>query len=327
MNKIIILITLFIFTYLFNPNYIYAQNQQVPDFLNPNNINLVFGENQPDIKGLNCGIPDSEINKCCVFKKNASESATLLYKSIDDLEFFCLPPALSSAFNVAGGALSSATDFITAPFKIVSGLATGNLTAAGRALVDPFIPNELVSSVANIGKDKTCLSDATKIGVLKITGIIPFSALNKLDLPDQPCIENSIPNTSDYTSQSCKCVKDQIGIGSLCNKYIAKTDERHSCVQCAVNGGVWTGLGCIGTSIKSFTNTIFSFGIGLAGIISLFCIIYAAYLLQFSRGEPERLKKARQYLTSCILGLILIIFSVLILRIIGVDIIKIPGFG
>ena len=57
------------------------------------------------------------------------------------------------------------------------------------------------------------------------------------------------------------------------------------------------------------------------------CIIYSAYLIQFSRGNPERIKKAREYLTSCIMGLLLIIFSIFILRLIGVDILRIPGFG
>jgi len=67
-------------------------------------------------------------------------------------------------------------------------------------------------------------------------------------------------------------------------------------------------------------------GIGLAGLIALLCIIYAAFMIQISSGNPERIKKAQELLTSCIMGLMLIIFSVFILRLIGVDILKIPGF-
>ena len=50
-------------------------------------------------------------------------------------------------------------------------------------------------------------------------------------------------------------------------------------------------------------------------------------MMQTSQGNPEKLKKAQEMLTSCIMGLMLIIFSVLILRLIGVDILKIPGFN
>jgi len=43
--------------------------------------------------------------------------------------------------------------------------------------------------------------------------------------------------------------------------------------------------------------------------------------------HPEALKDARDQLISAIIGLIFIIFSLVILQIIGVDILRIPGFG
>jgi hypothetical protein len=68
-----------------------------------------------------------------------------------------------------------------------------------------------------------------------------------------------------------------------------------------------------------------TFGVGLAGIAAFLCIIYAAFILQTSRGNPERIKKAREYLTNCIIGLLIIIFAVFVLRLIGVDILQIAG--
>jgi hypothetical protein len=44
-----------------------------------------------------------------------------------------------------------------------------------------------------------------------------------------------------------------------------------------------------------------------------------------SSGDPERLKGGQELLTSAIAGLIMLIFSVFILRVIGVDILKLPG--
>ena len=70
--------------------------------------------------------------------------------------------------------------------------------------------------------------------------------------------------------------------------------------------------------------TVFGIGVGLAGGFSLLCIIYAAFMMQSSEGNPEKLKKAQEMITSCIMGLMLIIFSVFILRLIGVNLLKIP---
>lgn len=114
--------------------------------------------------------------------------------------------------------------------------------------------------------------------------------------------------------------------------------EKSRCYQCIgfnpsnpsqkLEGGVWTAIGCIKTSASQFiTETVMGLGISLAGVIAFLCIIYSAFMLQTSGGNPERIKKAQEMLTSCIMGLILIIFSVFILRMIGVDILKIPGFN
>jgi hypothetical protein len=46
-----------------------------------------------------------------------------------------------------------------------------------------------------------------------------------------------------------------------------------------------------------------------------------------SQGNPEQVKGAREQLTAAIIGLLFIIFSLVILQIIGVNILKIPGFG
>jgi hypothetical protein len=91
-------------------------------------------------------------------------------------------------------------------------------------------------------------------------------------------------------------------------------------------GGILTAVGCIPGNLGAFISKILSIGIGLGGLISLFCIISAAFAIQTSQGNPEKIKKAKDNLTTCIIGLILIIFAIFILRFIGVAILQLPQF-
>jgi len=143
-------------------------------------------------------------------------------------------------------------------------------------------------------------------------------------------------STSDASDPNCRCVDTAPTPGAInqlykyCDNLTDKKSggEKDVCYGCVKNGGVWTGIGCVQGDAKRFiSETVLGLGIGLAGGISLLCIIYAAFMMQTSQANPEKLKKAQELLTSCIMGLMLIIFSVFILRLIGVNILKIPGFS
>jgi uncharacterized membrane protein YidH (DUF202 family) len=87
-------------------------------------------------------------------------------------------------------------------------------------------------------------------------------------------------------------------------------------------------VGCVKSNVGSFIqDTLLGWGVGIAGGVSMLCIMYAAFMMQTSGGEAEKIKKAQQLMTSCITGLMIIIFSVFILQLIGVKILRIPGFG
>jgi hypothetical protein len=143
-----------------------------------------------------------------------------------------------------------------------------------------------------------------------------------------------IGTPSSLDPNSCFCQGENRVLSDLCLN-ITNDKERNQCLTCIGGGssgaglkGVWTSIGCITGDLSLFIKEkVFGWGVGLAGIISLFCIIYAAFQIQTSSGNPEKVKKAQELLTSCIMGLMLIIFSVFILRLIGVDILRIPGFG
>lgn len=139
------------------------------------------------------------------------------------------------------------------------------------------------------------------------------------------------PISDAYTPQlEVLCRRNIRAVGTMSeDAKKAAVKEQDLCVRCARDqGGIYTGMGCIPSSLGDFiSNFVLRIGIGIAGFISLLCIIYSAILLQVSQGNPETIQKARDQITSCIIGLVMIIFSVFILRLIGVDILRIPGFS
>ena len=89
---------------------------------------------------------------------------------------------------------------------------------------------------------------------------------------------------------------------------------------------IGTAIGNIAIDPKSFVTNTFSIVLGLAGGIALILIILAGYRYMVSQGNPEAVKAANEQLTAAIVGLLFIIFSFVILRTIGVDILQIPSF-
>jgi len=116
-------------------------------------------------------------------------------------------------------------------------------------------------------------------------------------------------------------------LNEICNQYDEKSPEKDDCIKCADSGGILTGLACIKTDFSTFISEfLLRTGVGFGGIIALGCIIYASITIQTSQGNPETIQKAREQIKSCLFGLLLILFSVLILQIIGVNILGLPGF-
>ena len=145
----------------------------------------------------------------------------------------------------------------------------------------------------------------------------------------QPCVSGEPSTPGNPGDPSCVCIIPTVApleaISKLCNNLSAYDQGR--CNDCVARGEIYTALDCVSPKIGDFIGkTLLGLGIGLAGVVALLCIIYSAFTMQTSQGNPEKIKKAQELLTSCIMGLMLIIFSVFILRLIGVNILKIPGF-
>lgn len=89
---------------------------------------------------------------------------------------------------------------------------------------------------------------------------------------------------------------------------------------------IWTAVGCIPISKEGIISSLVKLGLGIAGGVALIRILAAALLFSTSQGDPKRTGEAREMLTSSVIGLLFIIFSVTILQFIGVSILHIPGF-
>lgn len=97
---------------------------------------------------------------------------------------------------------------------------------------------------------------------------------------------------------------------------------------CNGGNGVNSAIGCIPINDTWLMLEFwFRWGIGLAGGFSFLLIIYSAFMMMTSTGDPKRIQAGQELLTSAIAGVIFLVFSVFILRLVGVDILHIPGWG
>lgn len=91
-------------------------------------------------------------------------------------------------------------------------------------------------------------------------------------------------------------------------------------------GQVCTALGCIPTAATDFTAWILARAMGLGGGIAFLLMVFGALKILTSAGNPEGIKAGGETITSALMGLVFLIFSLFLLHLIGVDILKIPGF-
>lgn len=105
-----------------------------------------------------------------------------------------------------------------------------------------------------------------------------------------------------------------------------------SCAALSADGktcaSINTGLGfAISTDVASFTRSLVGIVLSIAGGIAILLIIISGYRIMVSQGNPENIKNAREQLTAAIVGLLFVIFSLVILQVIGVNILGLPGFS
>lgn len=90
-------------------------------------------------------------------------------------------------------------------------------------------------------------------------------------------------------------------------------------------GGILTAIGCVPTEPVKLVQGILKFTAAAGGGIALLIMVFGAFEMITSSGNPESIKKGQDRFTNAIIGLLFIIFSTLVLQLIGVDILNIPG--
>lgn len=99
-------------------------------------------------------------------------------------------------------------------------------------------------------------------------------------------------------------------------------------ILCDGNNGVNTALGCISADQpEGFLGIILSLAAGIAGGIAFLLILVGGFQIMTSSGNPEQMNAGRELVSSALIGLLLILFSVFILKLIGVNILGIPNFS
>lgn len=135
----------------------------------------------------------------------------------------------------------------------------------------------------------------------------------------------------DYCKNCPICKRGSLPIPalkSICEQ-IGQGDQGTDCMNCVnIDHGIWTAIGCLPTDFSALLKDyVFTYGIGIAGGIAFLYFLYGVFLILTSAGNAEQIEKAKQIIVSSLSGLLLIIFSVFLLKVIGVDILKLPDFG
>lgn len=134
---------------------------------------------------------------------------------------------------------------------------------------------------------------------------------------------NACPQCPNYGTPKVSAT-----VETLCKSATVGTSNLQSCLDCANKGGIWSAIGCLPTDISDFISKyLFTYGIGIIGGVAFLYLLYGCFLILTSSGNPEQVTQAKEIITSSLMGLLLAIFSVLILRIISVDILRLPEFG
>lgn len=96
--------------------------------------------------------------------------------------------------------------------------------------------------------------------------------------------------------------------------------------QCP-DGTVPSELGCVPSNVVGFVGHYYGFGLSLIGGVALLLIMYGAYLVLTSAGNPKQVNNGKDYIGYALAGLLLAIFGYFFVEVLTIDILKIPGFG
>jgi len=94
------------------------------------------------------------------------------------------------------------------------------------------------------------------------------------------------------------------------------------------SGQIPTAIGMVNVNSPSdFIVWVLRFALGIGGGIAFLLMLIGSFQIITSAGNPSKIQAGKELITSALTGLLMIIFSVFLLKLIGRDILNIPQFG
>ena len=149
------------------------------------------------------------------------------------------------------------------------------------------------------------------------------------------------PNTITKHPEDCRYGSAPYGVAYICtdaagkhttpqqvqDKQAGKVNPTEGCSSSTdANPMIFTGLGCIPTSTEGFTAALLIFLAGISGAVALIIMLIGTIQIMTGGDNAEQVKKGKELFTGAITGLVFIIFSVTLLKIVAGDIIQLPFF-
>jgi hypothetical protein len=260
-----------------------------------------------ETKGLNCSfdyirVQSSQTNGCFQVGDTVEWKATVKYSN--GARYTKEVRAIT--FNI--GSNGGAVQYQTSPEGVITGtgpIASGSLNTSGN----------------DLGID---LSGVQVNIEVPIRGA--FGSTENIKI----CESQRLPVKLSCTQEDRENPAEDNGGNSefkLCVQ-IPDPTKQEACRTCAEDGtAIWTAVGCIPTTSQGIVSSVLRIGLAMSGGVALLMLLGAGFMLSTSQGQPEQANKAREMVTSAIVGLLFIIFSVTLLEFIGVSVLRLPGFG
>jgi len=147
---------------------------------------------------------------------------------------------------------------------------------------------------------------------------------------DNDCLANAVPETgfdADCSRYECRDRSCQLRIRTRPAIPPGPGGAGVGCFYNISTLGIMTAIGCVPTEPSKFILAVSRLLSGMGGGIALLLMISGTFRMITSGGNPDGVKAGSEQLTSALIGLLFIIFAVLLLKVIGVDILDLPGFG
>jgi len=129
------------------------------------------------------------------------------------------------------------------------------------------------------------------------------------------------PDSQSYGVKNCP--EDELEDCARCMGYVGSGNTWT--LDPTAAKGTWTAIGCINTTPEGIFVTLVRITLGVMGGVALLRLIYMGYLYQ--TGDEGKIKQAREGVVSTLVGIIVVVFSVVILRIIGVNVLDVVPSG